>query len=155
MTGVSIEPLARHPEAHGVLGAWFEAEWPSHYGPAGPGNAAEDLQRYANIEGLPFGVVALCDGSVYGAAALKADSIATHRHLSPWVAAGIVRPDLRGRGIGTQLVAALERRAKVMGFTRIYCGTSKATGVLERLAWRLSERIIHEGEVLGIYAKAL
>jgi hypothetical protein len=42
-----------------------------------------------------------------------------------------------------------------MGFNRVYCGTRQAAGVLVRLRWQLAERIIHEGESLGIYAKAL
>ena len=88
-------------------------------------------------------------------AALKPDSICTHTHLSPWAAAGFVRPDLRGRGIGGQLVRALERQAKAMGFGQIYCGTSAAESLLQRSGWHLLERVTHEGEILGIYAKAL
>ena len=66
-----------------------------------------------------------------------------------------MRCDLRGRGIGQQLVFALEERAKAMGFDRIYCATGTAEGLLQRSGWRLSERIIHEGEALGVYEKAL
>ncbi|MGH8607612.1 MAG: GNAT family N-acetyltransferase [Gammaproteobacteria bacterium] len=53
--------------------------------------------------------MALRHGRVCGIAALKAESIASHRHLSPWAAAGLVKPSERGRGIGAQLLAALER----------------------------------------------
>jgi GNAT superfamily N-acetyltransferase len=155
INGLSIEPLASHPEVLSELQTWFEAEWPSYYGAGGPGNAQKDLRAYSNSAGLPFGVVAFLDGSVCGAAVLKADSIASHTHLSPWAAGGLVRPDLRGRGIGQQLVLALEKRAKSLGFDRIYCGTNTAEGLLRRSGWQLSERIVHEGEPLGIYEKAL
>jgi GNAT superfamily N-acetyltransferase len=153
--GLSIEPLTSHPEALSELQAWFEAEWPSYYGAGGPGDAKRDLRAYSNTVGLPFGLVALFDGSVCGVAVLKADSIASHAHLSPWIAGGLVRPDLRRRGIGQQLVLALEKRAKAMGFDRIYCGTDTAEGLLRRSGWQLSERIVNEGEALGIYEKAL
>ena len=152
---VCIEPLASHPEVLPVLQAWFEAEWPSYYGANGRGNARRDLDRYSKHAGLPFGLVAFHEGSVCGVAALKPDSICTHTHLSPWAAAGFVRPDLRGRGIGGQLVRALERQAKAMGFGQIYCGTSAAESLLQRSGWHLLERVTHEGEILGIYAKAL
>ena len=150
-----IEPLASHPEVLPVLQAWFAWEWPAYYGAAGRGNARRDLHAYANPAGLPFGVVAFREGAVCGVAALKAASIATHAHLSPWAAAGVVRRDLRGRGIGEQLLLALQRQAAAMGFGNIYCGTSTAEGLLQRTGWRLLERVNQEGELLGIYVKAL
>ena len=100
-------------------------------------------------------MVAFRDASLCGVAALKAESIASHAHLWPWAAAGLVRRDLRGQGIGEQLVLALERHAETMGFDRIYCGTSTAERLLRRIGWRLLERVEHEGDLLGIYEKAL
>jgi GNAT superfamily N-acetyltransferase len=138
-----------------ALLAWFRAEWPAYYGAGGRGRAWRDLQAYANADRLPFGVVALRAGVVCGIAALKADSIATHAHLSPWAAAGLVRRDLRGQGIGGQLLRALEERAKVMGFPRIYCGTGTARALLVRSRWTLREQLMHDGEMLGIYEKLL
>ena len=108
---VVVEPLALHPEALLELTWLFEAEWPSWYGTGGPGCAADDLLAFAAATGLPFGVVALQHGEVCGVAALKAESIPSHRHLSPWAAAGLVKPSLRGRGIGAALLAALEEQA--------------------------------------------
>lgn len=155
VAGLNIEPLASHPEVLPELQAWFEAEWPAYYGAQGPGNAQKDLRAFANPDGLPFAVVAFLGGWLCGIAALKADSIASRAHLSPWAAAGLVRHDLRGRGIGQQLVVALEQRAKAMGFNRIYCGTGTSGNLLQRCGWRLLERLIHDGENLGIYEKAI
>ena len=155
ITGLHIEPLALHPEVLPLLQEWFESEWPDYYGSAGRGSAQKDLQAYANLAGLPFGVVAFREGLVCGVAALKADSIATHAHLSPWAAAGLVCRELRGQGIGEQLVRALEGHAKAMGFSRVYCGTNTADSLLRRAGWRLLEHVEHDGEVLGVYEKAL
>jgi GNAT superfamily N-acetyltransferase len=152
---VSIELLAQHPQALEVLREWFEAEWPGWYGPGGRGSALQDLQAYANQGSLPVGVVALQEGRVCGVAALKAESIASHAHLSPWAAAGLVHPSMRGQGIGCLLLSALEAQARKLGFGSIYCGTSSAHGLLHRREWRLMESIIHEGNALGIYHKAL
>jgi GNAT superfamily N-acetyltransferase len=152
--GVSIEPLAAHPEALPELQEWFGREWPAHYGPDGPGQALEDLRSYANQGSLPVGVVALRHGIVCGVAALKPESIASHRHLSPWAAAGFVLPSERGRGIGALLLSALEEEARKLGFSCAYCATSTAESLLLRCGWKIMERITHEGEDLGIYRKA-
>ncbi|MGH8564449.1 MAG: GNAT family N-acetyltransferase [Gammaproteobacteria bacterium] len=150
-----IEPLARHPEALPVLSEWFEAEWPSYYGAGGRGSALRDLQAYSNQGSLPVGVVALREGSACGVAALKAESIASHAHLSPWAAAGLVHHSMRGQGIGRLLLDALEQKVRHLGFSRIYCGTSSAQSLLQRCGWQLIESIIHEDKDLGIYSKAL
>ncbi|WP_334189086.1 GNAT family N-acetyltransferase [Noviherbaspirillum sp.] len=156
MSGIlAIEPLALHPQAIPILCEWFEAEWPSYYGPDGPGSAQNDLHAYANQGSLPVGVVALDAGKVCGVAALKVESIASHRHLLPWAAAGIVHPSLRGQGIGRLLLYALEQEARKLGFDRIYCGTSTAHGLLQRSNWELIEFIDHEGEFLGIFSTSL
>lgn len=152
---VKIEQLAMHPEALRPLRHWFETEWPEYYGAGGPGDAQNDLQAFANHDRLPIGVVAFQDGELCGVAALKANSIASHSHLSPWAAAGLVKSSERGKGIGAQLIDALEKQARNLGFPYIYCGTSTANSLLERCGWELMENIIHEGHQLGIYRKAL
>jgi GNAT superfamily N-acetyltransferase len=154
--GLSIEPLSQHPWAIPVLREWFEAEWPSYYGAGGPGSALLDLQAFAHQGRLPMGVVAMHNGdTLCGVAALKSTSIASHAHLTPWAAAGLVHPSMRGQGIGRLLLGALEQEARKLGFNRIFCGTSTAETLLQRCGWRLLESTIHEGVRLGIYCKAL
>src|SRR5690606_27786503 len=152
---VSIELLAHHPWAVETLREWFVAQWPEYYGAGGRGSALADLRAYANQGSLPVGVIALQSGILCGVAALKRDSIASHAHLSPWTAAGLVPPSMRGRGIGASLLAALEEQARELGYRHIHCGTSSAQGLLERCGWQLDEMIIHEGRSLGVYSKAL
>ena len=149
-----VEPLADHPEALPALAASFEAEWPDWYG-SGRGDAEQDLRAYSNQKSLPVGLVVLHNGTVCGVAVLKAESIPSHKHLSPWAAAGFVDPALRGQGIGLKLLGALEEQARAMRFSHIYCGTSTADTLLERAGWRVMERIIHEGKLLAVYAKAV
>ncbi|HEY0878439.1 MAG TPA: GNAT family N-acetyltransferase [Zeimonas sp.] len=152
---LSIDLLACHPEAVPTLCEWFEAEWPSYYGPEGPGCARRDLESCTRSDCLPVGVIALQAGSLCGFAALKAESIDTHAHLSPWATSGLVPPALRRRGIGRQLLAAIEEQAAKLGLERIYCATGTASTLLQRCGWQLIERVLHEGENLGVYSKAL
>jgi N-acetylglutamate synthase-like GNAT family acetyltransferase len=152
---IRIECLADHLEVLPTLKGWFEAEWESYYGPGGPGDAQTDLLAYTNRSQLPVGVVAFLDNELCGVAALKAESIATHSHLAPWASAGLVSPVYRRRGIGAELVRALEAVARSLGYARIYCGTSTATQLLESRGWEFIERVEHGGEDLSIYRKAL
>ena len=138
---VVVESLALHPEALPELCRLFEAEWPSWYGLGGRGSATEDLSAFCTAAGLPFGVVALLGGEVCAVAALKAESIPTHRHLSPWAAAGLVKPSLRGRGIGSLLLAGLEEHARSQGYAAIHCATATSESLLQRRGYRLLERI--------------
>jgi GNAT superfamily N-acetyltransferase len=152
---VRIDRLSSCPDVIPILVRWFESEWPAWYGPDGRGSALNDLRSYAGPEGLPRGVVAFVNEVVCGTATLKADSIASCAHLSPWAAAALVEPSKRRRGIGAFLLAAIEREALSMGFSRIYCGTSTSRSLLERTGWEFLEDISHEGECVGIYTKAL
>jgi GNAT superfamily N-acetyltransferase len=152
---LSVSRLASHPEALPVIAEWFRGEWPDWYGPGGAGVAEEDLLAYSNECSLPVGVVVFCDGALCGVAALKAKSIPSHSHLTPWAAAGFVLPALRGQGIGAALLSAVEVEARALGYKCIYCGTSTAVSLLRRAKWRLVETVQHEGKGVSIYEKAL
>ena len=152
---IRIARLSEHPECIAELTAWFEREWPGYYGPGGAADAAVDLRAYSNDAALPIGVVALRGNALCGVAALRAESIPTHAHLSPWAGAGLVAPPLRRRGIGGMLLAALEQEALRLGFDRVYCATGTSGTLLLRNAWRRIECVVHDGATLGIYEKRL
>jgi GNAT superfamily N-acetyltransferase len=153
-TSLVFEPLGNHPEVLNELAELFEAEWPDWYR-SGRGNALQDLQAYSNLDELPVGLIAMREGHICGVAVLKAESIPSHRHLSPWVAAGLVKTALRGQGIGLQLLQALEKQARQLQFTRLYCGTGTAQALLDRAGWHLLAHITHEGKALALYEKVL
>jgi len=83
-------PPRGHTHPQGVVRVGVEVIlWP-----VWPGDGQRDLLAYANRGVLPLGVVALDEHELCGVAALRAESIATHAHLAPWAAAGLVRPCL-------------------------------------------------------------
>ena len=152
---VVVAPFAAHPALVPCVIGWFEAEWPAWYGPGGPGRAADDVAALATPGQLPVGVIAFVDGVPNGVAALKAESIASHRHLTPWAAAGFVTPPMRGRGIGARLLAAVEGVARSRGAVAVHCATATAARLLERSGWSMIEQVVHDGEPLGVYRKSL
>ena len=152
---IAFEYLADHPEVVPLLKEWFEQEWEPYYGLNGPGNAEEDLLTCSRRDSLPIALIATCDGEVCGTAALKSESIATHTHLTPWVAALIVSPPYRSRGIGTALISQTGRLAKSLGFNKIYFGGRRTENTLVRNGWKVLEPIEYLVGDGSIYEKTL
>jgi GNAT superfamily N-acetyltransferase len=150
---VRISHLADHPETLPLLQSWLEQEWPSWYGPSSCGDVFADLLSYANRDSLPVGVVAYIDDELCGMAALKYEGIAGHTHLLPWAGAGFVVSHLRNRGIGTNLLKALEVEARSLGYDKVYCGTTGAVSLLKRSGWQEMSQVSHNGESVFVLAK--
>jgi predicted N-acetyltransferase YhbS len=109
------------------------------------------LQRDA----VPLALVARLGQRVAGTVALRHDSISTHPHLGPWVAALHVRPAVRGQGVGSALIQAAEREAGRLGFARLYAGTGHAAPLFERLGWTPVERLTYWNEPLVVLQRDL
>lgn len=156
---LQIDLLADHPEAIPMLKEWFEQEWAPYYGPDGPGDAHNDLKGSCNRDELPIALVAILDGEVCGTAALKAESVSTHKHLTPWLAALLVAPGFRRRGVGEQLIAAIEKKASQLGFKRIYVGTGEGSGTpessLRNRGWEFVEKNPYFVSEVSIFQKTL
>jgi GNAT superfamily N-acetyltransferase len=149
---VTIAALARHRPLLPLVAEWFVNEWPAWYGPGGPGNVVADLSAFAGSEQtLPVGVIAFLGDQPVGAGALKAESIPSHRHLTPWAAAGFVLPQCRGRGIGALLLRALVAKADELGYDAVYCGTGTSATLLARCGWEPFETTALDGQPLTIY----
>lgn len=119
-----------------VLAPWFAEEWAPYYGPTGRGNAHADLKASSNRDCLPVCLVAFdSTDEIVETASLKAESLPSHRHLTPWLAALLVAPNRRGEGIGTTLVAAVEREARRFGCQRLYAASDVLGGLLQRRGW--------------------
>ena len=134
---VDIRHLFQVPQVLPVLAGWFVEEWEPYYGPEGAGDAEADLKAAAGRERLPICLAALdADGGVTGTIALKAESVDSHRHLTPWIAAFLVAPEKRRRGIGSALIEAVESEARRLGFERLHVATDTAIGLIEPRGWR-------------------
>ena len=156
---LQIELLADHKEAIPILKEWFEQEWASYYSLDGPGNAYKDIHDSCNRDELPIALVAISDGEVCGTAALKTESVSTHKHLTPWLAALLVVPEFRRRGVGEQLIAAIEKKASQLGFKCIYVGIGEGSGTpessLRNRGWEFVEKGPYFVSEVSIFQKAI
>ncbi len=150
---VRVAPLCDFPQHCAPLAAAFEAEWPAWYGPEGPGDARADLRAFADPQrALPVGVVALdAQDAPIGVAALKARSVDSHAHLSPWAAAGYVQPAWRRQGVGARLLDALCAEAVRLGYGAVYCATATSASLLARAGWQLVDTVQHDGRPLQVF----
>lgn len=153
---VTIERLGAESLHLTMLADRLVQEWPDWYGETGPGDARADLRAWSHGRpALPLAMVALQGDEPVGVAALKAESIANHRHLAPWAAAGWVRPDRRRAGVGAQLLAALEAQAAMLGFEAVYCATATADTLLARAGWQVVAHGHQGDEAMRIWRRTL
>lgn len=149
---VLIRPLREAPEAGRVLAQAFKDAWPDFFAEW----PAERIEREMFTEGsaLPIILVASVDGRVAGTVALRARSVETHEHLGPWVTGLWVEPDLRGLGLGRDLLAAITEEAATRGFPAIYAVSNSARWLFDKLGWAALEEIAYHGEEVTLYRKS-
>src|SRR4029079_8241518 len=90
-------------------------------------------------------------GEALGAVGLGEFDIDERRDRSPWVLGMIVRPDRRGVGIGSLLMAQLEAWAGANGYQRAWVATGgHAVDFYRKCGWEVSETIERAtGEVVS------
>jgi GNAT superfamily N-acetyltransferase len=155
MDNVEVGYLADHADQVVALAAALHAQDREYYRARTPADVAADLALSLQREALPLALIALRDGIVLGTATLSYDSITTHPHLGPWLTAFYVRPELRRRGIGRKLVAAIEAAAQRLGYEQLYAGSGRAASLFERIGWHVLERLSYHGEEIAILRRDL
>ena len=132
MLDIKIENLFETPEHIELVADWIYQEfWTDKPGfsPA----FFEKLLRNASLpHQIPLSLLALVDGKPAGTVQLIENDDEERAHLRPWLAALIVQPEFRLRGIGSLLVRSLLLKAKEMKIESLYLGTDNP-GFYKRL----------------------
>ncbi|RUO81064.1 hypothetical protein CWI84_02840 [Idiomarina tyrosinivorans] len=111
-----------------------------------------DADVHAMIESrctdtVPFFLIALDEQErLLGCGAVKDSELFTDANLEPWLAAIVVTPEGRGRGVGSKIVRACEQRAAQHGIRTLYLSTDQAEAFYQKLGW---ERIDYR-QSLGV-----
>jgi predicted N-acetyltransferase YhbS len=116
---------------------------------------AEQLKSHLSQDKLPLALVAVSGAEAVGSASLRTHDMKTRKDLSPWLASVYVPVDQRNRGIGARLVAAIEEKARALGFAVLYLWTEGKENFYARLGWTVVDRVEYLGEQAVIMRKQL
>jgi predicted N-acetyltransferase YhbS len=145
---VHIDHLCRHPQHLAATARLIWDEFWSDGQGLTEAFLAEHL-RGTSPERLPLSLLAHHEGRLVGTVTLIDNDDARRTHLHPWLAAMVVVPDWRGRGVGTRLVNALARDAARLGFRELFLGTD-GPGFYARLGAQVHERVNEQFSILRL-----
>ncbi|HWM94408.1 MAG TPA: GNAT family N-acetyltransferase [Thermoanaerobaculia bacterium] len=149
---VLIQPLREIPEAGQLFARAFKEDWPDFFADRPVESIEEEIFAPAlQGRGLPIVLVASVQGRIAGTVALRARSVETHEHLSPWITGLYVMPGFRGLGIGWSLMLAITAEAAAQGFPNLYAVTNTARGLFSKLGWTAVEDILYHGEEVTLF----
>ena len=90
-------------------------------------------------------VIGLCDF----------DDLEEFRELKPWICAFVVREDLRGTGIGSQVLVAMEEKAREFGIETVYLWTEEELNFYQKRGYEEFDQLEKPGRLLHIMKKEL
>jgi len=154
---VSVVSLTTCPGQLERIAFWFREAWPAWYGPDGQGDARRDLESCLDPSArLPRCLVALDpQGALAGTVSLRNTSPGSDRYPGVWLTALLVPKARRRGGIGTALVAAVERDATGLGFTEILVSTAMAQSLMAARDWQRIDTLTYPGGALEVFRKNL
>jgi GNAT superfamily N-acetyltransferase len=135
---VRIAGIAEHPEHVETVARWQFGEW----GHLEPGDSLAARIAYVSTQAahpgrIPATFIALEGDEPVGSASVVENDMDTHPELTPWLASVYVAPGARGRGVATALVRRVMDEAAKLGAPRLYLFTESASGLYEKLGWRV------------------
>jgi len=83
------------------------------------------------------------------------DDFEEWRQYKPWIAAFIVREDLRGTGIGSQVLKLAEGKAIAYGITKIYLWTEGEREFYAKRGYSLVQQMIKSSRTIDLMSKKL
>lgn len=89
--------------------------------------------------------VALCDF----------DDLEEYRQFKPWIAAFIVREDLRGSGIGSAVLELIEKKILTYGIERVYLWTEGEKNFYGKRGYQIIDQLHKPGRVIDLMQKDL
>lgn len=134
-----IQHLYQTPEHIRMVAEWIYNEfWTDK-----PHMSADILEGYlrnaTTDHQIPQSLLAFWDGSPAGTVNLIENDDDSRPHLRPWLAALLVLPEYRHRGIGSALVRECVAAASKLGEKHLYLGTD-IPAYYEALGWHIHEQ---------------
>ena len=133
-----ITYLKEHPEHVSLLASWMFNTWGHYNSQSSLEKAQNKLNEHLNEDWLPLTMVALENNHPVGMCSLrKNDGI--RPDLEPWLGSLFVEPSHRGQGIGEQLIVEVVKKARILGYPKLYLLAFDSTlpDWYKKLGWQL------------------
>ena len=151
---IAVAPLARDSPHVALLADAFAREWPAWSRTVSRAEL-EAIFHAAPGEALPIVLVALEDDRVVGTVALRPWFAEEPMRETPWVRQLYVFPERRGRGVDRALMAAIEERARRLGYRELHAATNRIEPLLLRRGWQVFHRVAPPGEPMAWLRKSI
>ncbi len=142
---ISLVPISGSPQDASRVLAWSLDQWGDHL----PNYSRQDWEDfYSNSaksdysswigDGQELVFLAKRGNDLVGSVGLvDFDELEEFRHLTPWIAAFVVNPQLRGNGIGTQILELLEEKARSLGIEVLHLWTEDQGNFYRKRGYQL------------------
>jgi GNAT superfamily N-acetyltransferase len=136
---MQIQALRDRPEFIGQVAALIHNEWPYEFEGISLQTWTEQFQTLEGLDRTTF--IAIEDSRLLGTACLDVEDLPERPDLSPWLASVYVIPEARSRGLGSQLVQAVEREAWTQGVPRLHLQTPEHEHYYAQQGWKTLEHL--------------
>jgi N-acetylglutamate synthase-like GNAT family acetyltransferase len=142
---MQISYLAEYPGFIPTLGQWLLDYYGHIIGEKTPEALIFRLLTHLNKDTLPIAWVAHTNGQILGTSALREHDLEDREDLSPWLGGLFVGQEFRYHGIGSELVSAVENKARFLGVNTLYLFTLDKIDWYTHLGWKMFESCIWYG----------
>lgn len=145
---IALVPLSQSPDEASRVLKWALDLWGDHIPNYSQqnwidfySNSTKSNYESWNGQGQELVYLARRGEEVVGSIALvDFDELEEFRHLKPWIAAFIVNPQMRGAGIGTQILTLLEDEAKSLGIEVLHLWTEDQSAFYLKRGYQIVAR---------------
>lgn len=142
---ISLVPIGESPKDADLALSWALTLWGDHFPNYSPQDWADFYTNSVRSnyeswegEGQELVFIAKRGKQTVGTIGLvDFDELEEFRHLSPWIAAFIVNPDIRSEGVGTKILTLLEEKAKSLGIEFLYLWTEDQRAFYSKRGYQL------------------
>ena len=136
---MQIQALLERPELIGQVAALIHDQWPYEFEGISLQTWSEEFQTLEGLGRTTF--VALEGSRLLGTACLDSEDLPQRPELGPWLASVYVMPEARSRGLGSQLVRAVEHEAWNQGVSRLHLHTTDRESFYAGHGWKTLEHL--------------
>jgi predicted N-acetyltransferase YhbS len=123
MEHFTIDHLKDHPEHLQTVAEWIYNEWWTQKPGVSVESMKERLREAQTGDSIPLSLVAFYEGHLAGTVNFIESDNSEFLNLKPWLAALLVHPKYRNRGLGSALVRECIVQARKLKYKEFYLGT--------------------------------